>query len=32
MAIYARLQAVLAARLRSAPSPETQAIYAGLRA
>ena len=30
-ATYARLQAVLAARLRSAPSPETQAIHASLR-
>ena len=32
LATYERLQAVLAARLRSVPSPETQAIHAGLRA
>ena len=29
-ATYARLQAVLAARLRSVPAPETQALYAAL--
>ena len=29
-ATYARLQAVLAARLRSVPSPDTQALYAAL--
>jgi len=32
LATYERLQAVLAARLKSAPSPETQAIRASLRA
>jgi DNA-binding SARP family transcriptional activator len=32
LATYERLKAVLAARLRSVPSPETQAIHAGLRA
>jgi DNA-binding SARP family transcriptional activator len=32
LATYDRLHAVLAARLRSTPSPETQAIRAGLRA
>ena len=31
LSTYERLQAVLAARLRSVPSPETQAIHAGLR-
>jgi two-component SAPR family response regulator len=31
MATYERLQSVLAARLRSSPSPETQAIHASLR-
>jgi len=32
VATFERLQAVLAARLRSMPSPETQAIHDGLRA
>jgi DNA-binding SARP family transcriptional activator len=31
LAIYERLRAVLAARLRTAPSAETQAIREGLR-
>jgi ATP/maltotriose-dependent transcriptional regulator MalT/DNA-binding SARP family transcriptional activator len=31
-ASYERLKTLLAARLKSAPSPETQAVYAGLKA
>ncbi|HET9763692.1 MAG TPA: BTAD domain-containing putative transcriptional regulator [Casimicrobiaceae bacterium] len=31
-AVYERLRTVLASRLRSMPSPETQSLYAGLRA
>jgi DNA-binding SARP family transcriptional activator len=31
-AAYERLRILLQARLKAAPSPETQAVYAGLKA
>jgi DNA-binding SARP family transcriptional activator len=31
-ATYERLRTILQARLRAAPSPETQSVYAALRA